>query len=51
MEAEEAESNAPKFSGVLSGSGKEQESGETGGGKPDAISGEGKGAGHGGSGV
>ena len=52
MEAEEEESSTPpKFSGVLSGSGREQESGEASGGKPDAISGESKGVGPGGSGV
>ena len=39
------------FSGVLSGSGRKQESGETSGGKPNAISGESKGVGPGGSGV
>ena len=43
--------NAPWFGSVLGGSGREQEGGETGGDKPDEISGEEKGAGPGGSGV
>ena len=41
----------PQRPRVLGGSGREQEGGETGGDKPDEISGEGKGAGPGGSGV